>query len=87
MSHHLSADGIQLLSVKVRAIREASVPRNMSELKLYLGSLAYYGKFLPNLSQLLKKSTSWKWSKAEESAFHKSKELLLSSSPLVHFVL
>ena len=64
----------------------------MSELKSYLGLLAYYGNFLPNLSQalsplyrLLKKSTSWKWSEAEELAFSKSKELLSSSSLLVHF--
>ena len=68
------------------------VPLKMSELKSYLGLLTYYGKFLPNLSthlappyQFLRHNTKWKWSIAQEKAFQKSKELLVSSNLLIHF--
>ena len=64
----------------------------MSELKSYLGLLTYYNKFMPNLSTvlaplylLLKSDVKWKWSKDQEKAFQKSKELLLSSDLLIHF--
>ena len=49
---------------KIQAVQEAPEPRNLSELKSFVGLLYYYGKFLPNLSttlaplyQLLKSST------------------------------
>ena len=51
---------------KVTAIVEAPPPKNVSELKLFLGMVNYYGKFLPNLSTslahlylLLRKETPW----------------------------
>ena len=77
---------------EVQAVKAAPTPRNVSELKSYLGLLTYYGKFLPNLStrlqplyQLLTKDCQWKWSKAQEKAFQESKDLLQSSQLLVHF--
>lgn len=52
----------------------------------------YYNKFLSNLSvllsplyRLLKKGIHWKWAKEQQELFTKSKELLQSSSLLVHF--
>ena len=45
-------------------------PRNVAELKSFLGMVNYYSKFLPNLSTtisplyaLLKKNSRWQWSK------------------------
>lgn len=65
---------------------------NVAELKSYLGLLSYYLKFLPNLStvvsplyNILKSGVCWTWTSAQEAAFEKSKELLLSSQVLVHF--
>ena len=73
-------------------MKAAPTPRNVSELKSYLGLLTYYGKFLPNLStrlqplyQLLAKDCQWKWAKAQEKAYQESKNLLQSSQLLVHF--
>lgn len=33
---------------KIRATTEAPVPKNITQLRLFLGLVNYYGKFLPN---------------------------------------
>ena len=65
-----SAQGLHPLPEKVKAIKDASKPRNVSELKSYLGLLSYYLKFLPDLSTILAPSyeflwisTIWEWNK------------------------
>ncbi|CAC5420629.1 unnamed protein product [Mytilus coruscus] len=77
---------------KVEAIDKAPSPTKATELKAYLGMLNYYNRFLPNLSHLLKllhvllqKDTKWSWEKEQEKAFIESKQLLKSTSVLVHF--
>ena len=92
LGHKIDAEGLHPLPDKLQAVKAAPTPRNVSELKSYLGLLTYYGKFLPNLStrlqplyQLLTKDCQWKWSKAQEKAFQESKDLLQSSQLLVHF--
>ena len=92
LGYRISAEGIRPVPSKVKAIKEAPVPSNVTELKAYLGLLTYYGRFLPNLSTtlaplyvLLRKDTPWEWSDNQEKAFNQSKEMLTSSSLLVHF--
>ena len=60
------------LSEKVEAIAAAPAPKNVGELKSYLGLLLYYGKFLPYLSstlaplyKLLKNTVKWQWTDKE----------------------
>ena len=53
LGHSISAKGIQPVSEKVTAIRDAPQPQNVSQLCLFLGMLNYYGKFLPKLETLL----------------------------------
>ena len=90
--HRIDAEGLYPTPDKVEAIRQAPTPKNITELKAYLGLLNYYNKFMPNLStelvplyKLLQKAAKWQWGKEEDSAFQKSKQLLLSSQLLVHF--
>ena len=92
LGYKIDGEGLHPLPEKVKAIQDAPTPKNVTELKSYLGLLTYYGKFLPNLSthlaplyQLLRHNTTWKWSVAQEKAFQKSKELLVSSNLLIHF--
>ena len=80
------------MAEKVKAIQDAPQPRNVTELKSYLGLLTYYSRFLPNLSntlaplyKLLKRTVQWRWIEQQEKAFTESKKLLLSSQLLVHF--
>ena len=92
LGYKVDAQGIHPVAEKVKAIQEAPRPKNVTELKSYLGLLMYYSRFLPNLSdtlaplyKLLKRHMHWKWTDAQEKAFTRSKESLLSSQLLVHF--
>ena len=53
LGHKISTNDLQPTQEKACAIIEAPSPRNVSELKSFLGMLNYYGKFLPNLSTRL----------------------------------
>ena len=53
LGHCLDAKGVRPTSEKIDAIANAPAPRNVSELRSYLGMLNYYHRFLPNLSSLL----------------------------------
>ncbi|XP_064396342.1 uncharacterized protein K02A2.6-like [Halichondria panicea] len=92
LGHVVDEKGLHPMPSKMKAIQEAPKPKNVTELKSYLGLLTYYGKFMGNLSTtlaplytLLKKSTTWNWSTDQEEAFQKSKQLLTSSNLLVRF--
>ena len=92
LEYKVDAQDIHPVAEKVKAIQEAPQPRNVSELKSYLGLLTYYSRFLPNLSntlaplyQLLKHSVHWEWTAQREKAFTESIKLLLTSQLLVHF--
>ena len=57
-----------------------------------MGLINYYHKFLKNLStvlaplyELLKENTKWHWDKSQQDAFMKCKEMLKSSTVLVHY--
>lgn len=92
LGHRITAQGLQPTDEKVQAIKNAPAPTNVSQLKSFLGSLNYYGKFLPNLSstlaplyRLLQQQTRWCWEKAQQEAFQKAKASLTSESLLVHY--
>ena len=92
LGYQIDKAGIHPVPEKVKAIQDAPPPKNVHELKAYLGLLNYYSKFLPNLSQklrslyqLLKADQPWKWTKEEAETFQASKDLLVSSKLLVHY--
>eukprot|EP00731_Ephydatia_muelleri_P018868 Em0011g908a len=92
LGHRISAAGIQPTDDKKKAILQAPAPKNVTQLKSWLGLLNYYSKFLPNLSatlaplyDLLKSQRSWSWESSQQVAFSKAKELLTSASVLVHY--
>ena len=67
LGHRIDAEGIHPLPSKVEAMVKAPAPRNITELKSFLGMVNYYAKFLPNVSThlfplyaLLKKEHGWK---------------------------
>ena len=50
LGYRIDETGIYPVEAKVKAVQEAPAPRNVTELKAYLGLLNFYGKFLPNLA-------------------------------------
>ena len=92
LGHEISANNLQPTQEKVHEIIEAPSPRNISELKSFLGMFNYYGKFLPILSTclaplyaLLQKCSHWSWGAEQNKAFEQAKTLLTSSCILTHY--
>ena len=46
LGHKIDAEGVHPVQDKVKAIQEAPAPKDVNELKAYLGLLNYYHKFL-----------------------------------------
>ena len=53
LGHRIDKDGLHPTESKVKAVKEAPTPQNVSELWSFLGLINYYQKFLPNLSSVL----------------------------------
>ena len=77
---------------KVAAIERAPIPKNVTELRAFLALLSYYGKFIKNMStlvkpltELVKKNQSWHWSDTCQAAFERAKAALSSDTVLTHF--
>ena len=51
--NRIDANGIHTAPSKLQAIQQAPSPRNITELRAFLGLLNYYGKLIPNLSTLI----------------------------------
>ncbi|KAF2902442.1 hypothetical protein ILUMI_03744 [Ignelater luminosus] len=49
----ISKMGLHTSEEKVAAINKAPVPKNVTQLKFFLGLIAYYGKSVPNLATML----------------------------------
>ena len=48
LGHRIDKDGLHPTEKKVRTIRDATIPRGVSDLKAYFEMLSYYSKFLPD---------------------------------------
>lgn len=76
---------------KFYTIKNANAPKNVTELKSYLGLLNYYQKFIPHLStklfhlyNLLKKDVKFVWNHKCNNSFEDSKNAL-STTNLLEF--
>ena len=88
----IDREGLHPFAEKVQAIQETPKPKDVSELRSFLGITNYYGRFLPNLSSklvpfydLLHKDRKWQLSSKQDEAFKLAKEALQTDSLLVHF--
>ena len=92
LGHRIDADGIHPTEENLRAIVQAPAPKNVQELRSFLGLINYYGKFIPNaatilspLNSLLRKEVTWTWTKECQRSFNLAKETLVSSKVLTHY--
>jgi transposase InsO family protein len=91
LGHTLSREGI-CKGPKVDAVLQMPPPTDASTVRAFMGSVQFYGKFIPDLStlgaplnQLMKKGEPWRWTAKEQGAFLALKQVLSSDQLLVHF--
>lgn len=89
LGHIVSGAGIATDPEKVRAIQEFPTPKNVKNLRSFLGLASWYRRFVEGfatatrpLTKLLKKSTRWCWNSGQEEAFQELKRRL-SSTPIL----
>jgi predicted aspartyl protease len=87
----VSEKGISVDEDKTKAILEFPVPRNLKQLRSYLGVTGFYRKFIKDyakianpLHKLLRKDVKFEWGKEQQNAFDKLKEKL-TNPPILNF--
>ena len=92
LGFRISGNGVETTTDKVDAILKAPNPQNVKELRMWLGLINYYSRFLQNLAtclaplyRLLRADQPWRWSEVESLAFQRAKALLVSPPVLAHF--
>ena len=79
-------EGIHPLPEKLESIRKIIAPNNQKEVKMFLGLIGYYRKFIPRfadmareLTRLTKKGEEFEWTTKCEQSFQLLKEYLLKA--------
>ena len=90
--HIISSDVIRPNPARVKAISELDMPTNVKELQRIIGMVNYLGKFVPDLSsimrpmtELLSSKTVWQWGPQQVASFDKVKELLTRAPVLAYY--
>ena len=92
LGHKIDTNGVSTIENKVQGIKDAPAPKNVSDLRSFLGTVNYYGHFIHNLStklkplnNLLKSETKWQWTPECEKTFLEVKQILQSAPILAHY--
>ena len=91
LGHKVSTDGVATCPEKIEKVKEWPNPKNITEVKGFLGLCSYYKSYIPNygeiaypLHQLSQKDVPFEWTSERQSAFDKLKEILCTS-PILAF--
>jgi len=91
LGHVVSKDGLKTIKSKTQAVEEWVQPKDVSELRSFLGTVGYYRKFINNftalaapLNLLLRKGVAYVWTEKQEESFIKLKNAL-TNAPVLAF--
>ena len=92
LGHKFTQSGIAPLKTRTAAILNLTAPKFLKQLRSFLGSAHYLGKFIPNQSQLchplrplLKKKTKYFWNDELESHFQPIKDKVANATENTHY--
>ena len=84
--------GVHPDPAKVKAIQEVPIPKNVGDVRRFLGMVNQMGKFSPNLAgktkplrELLKKDNTWLWGPPQREAFEEVKKVMTTAPVLALF--
>ncbi|XP_021736446.1 uncharacterized protein LOC110702997 [Chenopodium quinoa] len=89
LGHVISMEGVSVDPAMVQAVQEWPIPRNVSEVRSFLGLTGYYRRFIKDfwiiarpMTNLMKKECKFIWSPECEEAFKTLKEKLTTDPVL-----
>lgn len=92
MGHKINKEGLQTDPQKTEAIKDYPAPKNLEELRRFLGMVNYLARYLSHLTEnihplqnLLKKNVPWTWSDSQERAFQTVKRMIVNSPVLAFY--
>lgn len=92
LGHKIDAEGLHPTEDRIEAIKQMPVPKNTTQLRSFLGTITYYGRFIENLHvtcvplhRHLKKNAKWDWSNEDTEIFENLKKTLTSTDTLIHY--
>lgn len=87
----ITPQGVTAQPDKLKFIQEFAIPRNVRELRGFLGVINFYAKFAQNyaketvpLLKLVKKGIKWKWTSEQQEAFDRIKKIFVEVVTLAH---
>ena len=90
LGHVVSAAGISVDPAKIEAVNDWKVPRNVAEVRSFLGLAGYYRRFVEGFSKiatpmttLTRKGKKFEWTLKCEESFRELKKRLTSAPILV----
>jgi hypothetical protein len=89
LGHVLTAEGVAVDPAKIDAVKEWEQPRNVTDIRSFLGLAGYYRRFIENFSKiakpmtnLLKKTNEFEWTAECEHSFQTLKQKLTTTPVL-----
>jgi hypothetical protein len=90
LGHQLGANGLAVSQDKISAVRDWPTPRNVGDVRSFLGLAGFYRRFVKDfskialpLTQMTQKERSWEWGKEQQAAFDALKAALCSAPVLL----
>ena len=91
LGYIVSREGIRASPDKTQAVRNFPVPRNVKEVRSFLGLASFYRRLVPNIAQiakpmtgLLRKDARFVWAEQQQAAFEALKTALCSEQVLAY---
>jgi hypothetical protein len=94
LGHNINKDGIGMNPSKIINLQNTPIPKNIKQLRSFLGLCNYFRKFIANFSEIAlplteltktKSNPYYKWTNKHTNSFHSLKEKLISPPILSHF--
>ena len=92
LGHVVPKEGISVDPEKIRAIEDWSAPKDVTDVRYFMGITGYYRRFIEGFSRianpitsLQKKGKKFDWNQKREESFKKLKTLL-TSAPILRIV-
>ncbi|VDP03772.1 unnamed protein product [Heligmosomoides polygyrus] len=88
----IDKDGRRPNPEKIQVIKSMAEPKNVAQLRAFLGMVTYYSSFVPTIKELrgpldalMKKDVKWEWKSQQVKALEKLKAALHGEMNLAHY--